>query len=155
MGFPIPLFSKVVKANQETPLMMAFLLVPHTEAAPKQHRSSTEAAPKRHRSGTEAAPKRCASDVQAMCKRCARGWNSPYGDDVESRSAQRPVRVSRSTLEGWTVCPEWVLRGLKTKNATCSGVSSCAPTGIRIPVLALRGPRPGPLDDGFWPYLQV
>ena len=23
-----------------------------------------------------------------------------------------------------------------------------APTGIRIPVLALRGPRPGPLDDG-------
>jgi hypothetical protein len=137
MGFPIPLFSKVVKANQETPLMMAFLLVPHTEAAPKQHRS-----------GTEATPKRCASDVQAMCKRCASGGNSPYGDDVESRSAQRPVRVSRSTLEGWTVCPEWVLRGLKTKNATCSGVSSCAPTGIRIPVLALRGPRPGPLDDG-------
>ncbi len=23
-----------------------------------------------------------------------------------------------------------------------------APRGIRIPVLALRGPRPGPLDDG-------
>ena len=23
-----------------------------------------------------------------------------------------------------------------------------APTGIRIPVLALRGPRPRPLDDG-------
>ena len=24
----------------------------------------------------------------------------------------------------------------------------CAPTGIRTPVLALKGPRPGPLDDG-------
>jgi hypothetical protein len=25
---------------------------------------------------------------------------------------------------------------------------SCAPTGIRTPVLALKGLRPGPLDDG-------
>ena len=25
---------------------------------------------------------------------------------------------------------------------------SCAPMGIRTPVWALRGPRPGPLDDG-------
>ncbi len=24
----------------------------------------------------------------------------------------------------------------------------CAPTGVRTPVSALRGPRPGPLDDG-------
>ena len=24
----------------------------------------------------------------------------------------------------------------------------CAPVGIRTPVLALKGPRPGPLDDG-------
>jgi hypothetical protein len=27
-------------------------------------------------------------------------------------------------------------------------VLACAPKGIRTPVLALRGPRPGPLDDG-------
>ena len=26
--------------------------------------------------------------------------------------------------------------------------TQCAPTGVRTPVLALRGPRPGPLDDG-------
>ncbi len=26
--------------------------------------------------------------------------------------------------------------------------SACAPTEIRTPVLALKGPRPGPLDDG-------
>jgi hypothetical protein len=26
--------------------------------------------------------------------------------------------------------------------------AGCAPTGIRTPVLALKGPRPGPLDDG-------
>jgi hypothetical protein len=26
--------------------------------------------------------------------------------------------------------------------------SKCAPGGIRIRVLALKGPRPGPLDDG-------
>ena len=25
---------------------------------------------------------------------------------------------------------------------------SCAPTEIRTPVLGLKGPRPGPLDDG-------
>jgi hypothetical protein len=31
-------------------------------------------------------------------------------------------------------------------------LAACAPRGIRILVLALRGPRPGPLDDGgvFW-----
>ncbi len=28
------------------------------------------------------------------------------------------------------------------------GDSTCAPTETRTPVLALRGPRPGPLDDG-------
>jgi hypothetical protein len=27
---------------------------------------------------------------------------------------------------------------------------SCAPVEIRTPVLALKGPRPGPLDDGGW-----
>ena len=27
-------------------------------------------------------------------------------------------------------------------------IKKSAPTGIRILVLALRGPRPGPLDDG-------
>ena len=29
-----------------------------------------------------------------------------------------------------------------------SAYKRCAPTGVRTPVLALRGPRPGPLDDG-------
>ena len=28
------------------------------------------------------------------------------------------------------------------------GEECCAPTGIRTPVLALKGPRPRPLDDG-------
>jgi hypothetical protein len=40
----------------------------------------------------------------------------------------------------------------KTKNRTTSSVGglfeSGAPTGIRTPVLALKGLRPGPLDDG-------
>ena len=27
-------------------------------------------------------------------------------------------------------------------------LKGCAPTGSRTPVSALRGPRPGPLDDG-------
>ena len=45
----------------------------------------------------------------------------------------------------WHLYPPRVLRGplekywFKQKHA---------PTGIRIPVLALRGPRPRPLDDG-------
>ena len=26
--------------------------------------------------------------------------------------------------------------------------TTCAPTEIRTPVLGLKGPRPGPLDDG-------
>jgi hypothetical protein len=31
------------------------------------------------------------------------------------------------------------------------GDTESAPKGIRTPVLALRGPRPGPLDDGGKP----
>ena len=40
---------------------------------------------------------------------------------------------------------------LKIKQA--ANPAACyAPRGIRIPVLALRGPRPGPLDDGGWKH---
>ena len=39
------------------------------------------------------------------------------------------------TFENGEVEPPW-------------GTGWCAPRGIRILVLALRGPRPGPLDDG-------
>ena len=33
-----------------------------------------------------------------------------------------------------------------SKKPPCGGF--CAPVEIRTPVLALKGPRPGPLDDG-------
>jgi hypothetical protein len=36
-----------------------------------------------------------------------------------------------------------------SKKTTCfGGFYFCAPVEIRTPVLALKGPRPGPLDDG-------
>ena len=44
-------------------------------------------------------------------------------------------------------CATLVLRFIKQKSPI--GLSrSCAPTGIRTLVLALKGLRPGPLDDG-------
>ncbi len=30
----------------------------------------------------------------------------------------------------------------------------CAPTGIRTPVVALKGPRPSPLDDGGMDFIK-
>ena len=38
--------------------------------------------------------------------------------------------------------------GRKQKDMLESMSSSCAPTEIRTPVVALKGLRPGPLDDG-------
>ena len=40
-------------------------------------------------------------------------------------------------------------RGFKYKERRENGAPrASAPTGIRTPVLALKGPRPSPLDDG-------
>jgi hypothetical protein len=44
-----------------------------------------------------------------------------------------------------------LIRSLVNKKTGCIRIQSfcgCAPTEIRTPVLALKGLRPGPLDDG-------
>src|SRR5882672_1324460 len=46
------------------------------------------------------------------------------------------------------IIPSMGTRVLKQKDILLSISFACAPTGIRTPVLTLKGSRPGPLDDG-------
>src|SRR5690606_25982739 len=51
-------------------------------------------------------------------------------------------------------CVVWVV-----SDSGMAGVGSGAPTGTRTPVFAVRGRRPGPLDDGSgkqaWYYTRI
>lgn len=56
-----------------------------------------------------------------------------------------------SLYPGWCGVPvscEAGIHDLKNNCSTRMLSSECAPTEIRTPVLALKGLRPGPLDDG-------
>lgn len=58
--------------------------------------------------------------------------------------------VSRTTRSSFFVRERLQKKGASEINRLRSNFLLCndAPTGIRIPVLALKGPRPSPLDDG-------
>ena len=47
----------------------------------------------------------------------------------------------------WGSSARKIMEGPNEKTTLVQSRSG-APTGIRTPVLALKGPRPGPLDDG-------
>jgi hypothetical protein len=54
-----------------------------------------------------------------------------YPSNLFLFSKRKPARISSTSNVFWLVLSDF-----------------CAPKGTRTPVLALRGPRPGPLDDG-------
>ena len=61
----------------------------------------------------------------------------------------RELRVPhRDHGPGFGTYTSMVLKGPLMKKQLNKKLFFGAPTGIRTPVLALKGPRPGPLDDG-------
>jgi hypothetical protein len=65
------------------------------------------------------------------------------------RSVTDPDAPSQIRTGVLASCPPSGMKGLTNKNAMCSHMTFLdAPSQIRTGVLALKGLRPGPLDDG-------
>jgi hypothetical protein len=81
------------------------------------------------------------------------------GIQISSLNGDDGCTLNKNTPEGifFSVCPHGDSNTIpsmgtpvanKTKNTPRSVSLVCAPTGIRTPVVALKGLRPSPLDDG-------
>ena len=80
--------------------------------------------------------------MDAVAEKAAFKLGKVCGERAERFSAQPKHEFEGRVFPG-QCAPAAFVTGSRLR-----GYDECAPTGIRTPVLALRGPRPGPLDDG-------
>ena len=96
---------------------------------------------------------------------------SPYLNQFTQPDSTPPLRrqqfgKEKSHLAMTFLCPHGDSNSIspaettvwRKERTTFFKMALCAPMGIRTPVWALRGPRPGPLDDGgvlyLFPFLE-
>ena len=82
-------------------------------------------------------------------------FSAPMGIRITSPRRRRQFGKEKSHCESDSFCIMGIRitsprrrRQFGKEKSHCERDSFCAPMGIRTPVWALRGPRPGPLDDG-------